>query len=175
MVNVRDMYVQCSVAEPGYLETYSSSSEKANSKAAVFLNLGENVRGNVLNILHVFKPREIPGGHKTDVTTVALTGPPGSGKTLAATRKLPLEWADEKWLPEVDLLFVITLRSLRGRLWTGDGSKKIPSTSITLSDTLGLGKLGLTEEEITEVLEYIKANSQDEKVLFVVDGKLECA
>ena len=171
-MHVSDLFVECQVAEPNYSERYCRSSEAARSPEALGLKLGKPVAGEKVEIRDLFKPRQSQGqGREYPIKTAGLTGPPGCGKTLTSTIKLPFEWAEGKWLSNTALLFVIKIRDIRNQLWEGEGEDKVASTKMSLADLLGLHKLGLEDDEVYDVLEFLRRNFDSEKVLIVVDGK----
>ena len=167
LTHVNAVYVECLAAEPNYVERNCHHSENAR---ALGLKLGKDVEG--ISVLDIFNRKWIDGERQEPPETVALTGPPGCGKTLSATRKLPFEWAEGQWLRSVALLFVIKIRLLSDRLWVGDGEKMVAATTMTLSDLLGLHEHGLEPNEVFEVLEYLRKSVDPKKILIVVDGKL---
>ena len=166
-MHVNDVYVECSVAEPDYVERNCRDSENAS---ALRLNLGEDIES--ISVSDIFNRKWIDGERQELPETVALTGPPGCGKTLTATRKLPFEWAEDQWLCSVALLFVIKIRLLSDRLWVGDGERMVAATTMTLTDILGLREHGLEADEVSEVLEYLRKSVDPNRILIVVDGKL---
>ena len=169
-MHVREVYVACSLAEPDYVKRQCDESE---TKENLFLRLGKNVPGQLYELFEIFKPGKSSSGIAYNVDTVALTGPPGCGKTLAATQKLPVEWADDNsdWMCNVVLLFVIRARSLSERLG-GVAKDNLEATKAeTLADLLGLHTRGLDDSEVSEVLKFLRKNTAAGRVLIVVDGK----
>ena len=170
-MHVSDLFVECEVAEPDYSERYCCRPGAAWSPEAFGLKLGKPVAGERVKIRDLFKPRQSQG-REHPIKTAGLTGPPGCGKTLTSTRKLPFEWAEGKWLSNTALLFVIKIRNIRNQLWEREGEDKVASTKMSLADLLGIHKLGLKDDEVYDVLEFLRENFDSEKVLIVVDGKL---
>ena len=169
-MHVHEVYVACSLAEP---DSVKRQCDKSETKENLFLRLGKNVPGQLYELFEIFKPGESSSGIAYNVDTVALTGPPGCGKTLAATQKLPVEWANDSpdWMCNVVLLFVIRARSLSERL-RGVAKDNLEATKAeTLADLLGLHTCGLDDSEVSEVLEFLRKNTAAGRVLIVVDGK----
>ena len=84
-----------------------------------------------------------------------MLGAAGSGKTTAFKRRLPYGWAKGELLTDVELLFVITARSL-------DES--------SLENLLGLREYGLSKSQRKKVREFLETNDNPRKILIVVDG-----
>ena len=93
------------------------------------------------------------GAHHLDAVVL---GTAGSGKTTAFTRRLPYGWAKGELFQNVELLFIITVRS---------------SKEASLESLLGLRSIGLKEEERKDVKEFLETNDNPEKILVIVDGK----
>ena len=85
----------------------------------------------------------------------AVLGAAGSGKTTAFTRRLPYGWAKGELFKDVELLFIIIVRTAR---------------ETSLDTLLGLRTFGLRRSEREDVEEFLETNDDPKKVLIVVDG-----
>ena len=165
-MHVRDVYVECELADQENAFRSESRSNRTGPTEALFLRLGKGVPGTSIQVFDIFEPRQ-SGTHMLPVTTVVITGPPGCGKTFVTTRKLPLAWADNEFLPNAEMLFVIQARLVSDLQWVGDDASKTK----VLTELLGLRKRALADDEVIQILEYLRVNSHSEKVVIIIDGK----
>ena len=165
-MHVRDVYVECELADQENAFLSKRRPNRADPNKALFLRLGKGVHGKSIQVFDIFEPRQ-SGTQTLPVTTVVITGPPGCGKTFVTTRKLPLAWADGEFLPNVKMLFVIQARLVSDLQWVGDDASKTK----VLTELLGLRKRALEEDEVIQVLKYLRVNSHSEKVVIIIDGK----
>ena len=165
-MHVRDVYVECELADQENAFRSESRSNRTGPTEALFLRLGKGVPGKSIQVFDIFEPRQ-SGTHTLPVTTVVITGPPGCGKTFVTTRKLPLAWADDEFLPNAEMLFVIHARLVSDLQWVGDDACKTK----VLTELLGLRKRALEDDEVIQVLKYLRVNSHSEKVVIIIDGK----
>ena len=167
-MHVRDVYVECELADQENAFRSESRSNRTGPTEALFLRLGKGVPGKSIQVFDIFdfEPRQ-SGTQTLSDTTVVITGPPGCGKTFVTTKKLPLAWADGEFLPNAEMLFVIQARLVSGLQWDGDDACKTK----VLRKLLGLPERERADDEVNQVLEYLRDNSQSEKVVIIIDGK----
>ena len=167
-VHVSEVYVECSLFKPDCVrQQYMKSFLRTNK----YVRPSGSVTGTLFSMSEIFKPGKADQSETYEVDTVALIGPGGSGKTLSATKKLPSEWAEGKWMYGVVLLFVIPVHSLIERLGGVAKDSSVSAEAATLTELLRLHAYGLEESEVDDVLQFLRKNNDASKILVVVDGK----
>lgn len=174
-IHVDDMFVEVTVVEADAVHVQRGRSQEIlDSEGVLGLRLGKSIRGKSLCFSDIFMPyqdEQVSGQRVKPVTTVAMIGPLGSGKTLAATKKLPYEWARARWLNPSLLLFLIVARELGERRCGPSSERSEVQLATSLEKLIGIRSMDLNADEIKNVMEFLRCNKDAEKVLFIVDGK----
>lgn len=170
-LDVRDLYVGLAIIPRREMEDYSKSTPNPHQTKAPFRLNSKLLKDDCIPLSDIF-----PAGGQSDsssppINTVALVGPAGCGKTMAVTKKLPLQWLEGEALEETVLVFVITVRSLHERL-RGVGKNCVASIRAhSFEELLTRSTRELDDNDIAKVMEFLRSNTRSERVLFIVDGK----
>ncbi|XP_065194815.1 uncharacterized protein LOC135826107 [Sycon ciliatum] len=170
-LDVRDLYVNLTIVQQREVKKVSKTANSSHSEEALFLRLGNaKDRDERVALSDIFAPAKESSCASCPVHTVALVGPAGSGKTMAVTKKLPLQWIDGETLKNTLLVFIITVRSVHERL-RGVAKDRVASTRAqSLEELLRSSARELDDDDIGTVMEFLRHNADWEKVLFVIDG-----
>eukprot|EP00117_Sycon_ciliatum_P029324 scpid20449/ scgid0528/ len=170
-LDVRDLYVNLTIVQQREVKKVSKTANSSHSEEALFLRLGNaKDRDERVALSDIFASAKESRCSSCPVHTVALVGPAGSGKTMAVTKKLPLQWIDGETLKNTVLVFIITVRSVHERL-RGVAKDRVASTRAqSLEELLRSSARELDDDDIGTVMEFLRHNADWEKVLFVIDG-----